>query len=375
MMVLWNKKYLLFGLLVFSAFVRPNQSIEITNASELAVEVEIGIAEKTKATVSFEKLPQEKDDDYIVVALPENFMVHRRSEYSAYTVAGLHVFNNAGQVAGYIYDRDQTPVIPNQKKQSGKLSSFDGKATIWDPKHGLILTGLHSSRCIAMDDAGNVAISRNQESSPGLMERHPNIFWNVTNRKFDFNPEYSVQNGKWILPNPALKYEYPYIIKDIQQRLHMWHLLDTSNLNISTRVLVSNHLDEKSAELLVYSKSGFSLVSFEYEFDVDSSKYRSWSPMLHARLNDLGEVVALLRDDNGKYLIGKWYYEGKTTVSETLQRNSAFKGYNSFDIVGFNTSGEILIFADTSESMHSRDYKPINPRLFLMVPVQNMKSK
>lgn len=344
------------------------QSIDVINSSNMSADVEIGVAEHTKASVRLEKLPQSIDDDYFVIALPENFMVHRKKQHSSSDFAGHHVFNNKGQVAGYLYDKNKMPVRSNRNNAQLNQPLFNGKAAIWDPKDGLILSGLHNSRAIAIDDNGNVAISQNQH--PGF-ESHPNIFWNLTNRQFDFDPKYVVQNGKEICPNPSLNYEYRYMSKDIQSKLRSWLLLDTSDLSVHTKILVSKCLDENNVELFLYSKYGFSLISFDYEFDVNKSSFRTASPMVHARLNDRGEAVALLRGDDRKYLLGKWIYAGKTIISNSLNQNPAFRGYKSFDILGFNSSGEVLIMADTAESMHSLNYEPVSSRLFMLIPIPN----
>ncbi|MFZ5953654.1 MAG: hypothetical protein ACOYT8_00975 [Candidatus Dependentiae bacterium] len=312
---------LLFYQFLESSDVPSKQFIDVINHSNQQLVMNHLISEYTTAAIEITKLEKTSQNNYQIIALPQNFL-------TTFYDNGCfnNVLNNKGQIAGYVYDKNaEFSFFDHQVK------NHDTIAAIWDLHRGLILSNLKQSRAAAINDNEVVLLKSNVVS---VWHPKTNDF-----EKINLPGDFKDKNFFGFTPPLAFS-DYIFAKNKNGNKLQ---IKDNSSLN----------------QQLFISKSGrLRLIAFAYNLKVDKTKLRTAMSSVNAQINDNDEVVVLL-EDNGKHLIGKWS-ETLSFTSVFLEDIPVFNGYTSFQILGFNTLGQILLMAIPA-NLNSR-----KPGLYIM---------
>lgn len=341
---------LAIGLLISSTIVSSMDNkprIEIVNNTDNALKVEHNIPQFTKALIFLEltKL-KPSNDSYTIIELPENFLACDDG----------CVLNNNGQVAGYTFIKNGPPLKPNlayrgTQFQKGEEKNYNKIAAVWDTTKGLISSGLKNSRAVSLNNLGFVAITRDIFDMPS-----PNVLWDMATNDLVLNHDFKKQTTG----SNAIK-----LFISGQHSVSGLYRFRLDSNEKGSDLLISNNSDVNS-ELFLHYAGKDRLILFPHEFFINTARARTGLPIINARLNNNDEVIALLKNGND-YIIGKWQKDGRITISEPLRKKPELKLYSSFEILGFNNKGQILIRADITD-MQQIEYKPNKPQLFLFCP-------
>lgn len=290
-----------------------------------------------------EEVQDAKHYDYSIIALPENF------------VTSAKLLNNYGQVTGYL-DLGISYV-------NGRAKHIT-TAALWDVKKGVIPLKLigQSTKATNLNDYGCMAIVYD-ENCFGTDSRA--LLWDSNINEIKFGPSgipFAINNCDTILVRGKSE-----IIKWDPKNNTVVEYKAIHNCNgISNFGELITNDSIKNSQGSYLSKLGNSDLTLFYNGASHlllPLKGTLINP-LNAYLNDRDNVIAMTKIQYGEksyHAITKWSKCGSPTRSKALEKRPELSGYDSFGIVGFNDSGQVLISAWGSKTAKSR--------FFILIPL------